>query len=553
MGIIHASPEFVVLTSIRDCSTGPEAKATRLRTILTAPELSFLMEAHSAVSAKVAENAGFEGIWASGLSMSAAMGVRDNNELSWSQVLDQLEFMADATRVPILVDGDTGYGNFNNFRRFVRKLCDRGIAGVCIEDKVFPKTNSFLGEGQELAPVEEFCGKIRAGKDSQTLRDFSVVARIEALIAGRGMDEALMRADAYATAGADALVIHSKKERADEILEFCRQWDHRVPVILIPTKYYRTPTETLRASKASTVIWANHSFRASVQAMIETCEMLKAQETLIEVESRVLPLDQVFALNGADELAAAERRYLAARPVHAAIVLAASRGDALGALTQDQPKCMLNVRGKTILQRQVDIFRRLSFRDVTVVAGYRAETVSVPGTSVVVNADFARTGEAASLYAARDTLSGACVVTYGDIVFPPFFLDLLLSDGHDIALLVDPHRTGDAGNADHVRCSQGYEGGLAEDDLALLSDMGPQVSAPDGQWIGLMAMSAVGSRKIRAELEAMRASGDLALADLAGVLRRLVARGEAVQVRFVSGNWMNVNDLMGLAEARNAV
>jgi phosphoenolpyruvate phosphomutase len=121
------------------------------------------MEAHSGLSSKIVQEAGFEGIWASGLSISAALGVRDNNEASWTQILEVLEFMVDAVDIPILVDGDTGHGNFNNVRRFIRKLGERGIAGVCIEDKLFPKMNSFVGENQPLADIDEFCGRIKAG------------------------------------------------------------------------------------------------------------------------------------------------------------------------------------------------------------------------------------------------------------------------------------------------------------------------------------------------------------------------------------------------------
>src|SRR5262245_18077376 len=131
----------------------PASKVAALKAALRSPDLAFLMKAHSGLSARIVEEAGFKGNWASGLSISAALGVRDSNEASWTQVLEVLEFMADATTVPILVDGDTGYGNFNNVRRLVRKLCQRGIAGVCIEDKLFPKTNSFIGEGQPLADV----------------------------------------------------------------------------------------------------------------------------------------------------------------------------------------------------------------------------------------------------------------------------------------------------------------------------------------------------------------------------------------------------------------
>ena len=125
-------------------------RAGALRAALQSPDLAFLMEAHNGLSARIVEEAGFKGIWASGLSMSAALGVRDSNEASWTQVLEVLEFMADATSIPILVDGDTGYGNFNNVRRLVKKLCQRNVAGVCIEDKLFPKTNSFIGDGQPL-------------------------------------------------------------------------------------------------------------------------------------------------------------------------------------------------------------------------------------------------------------------------------------------------------------------------------------------------------------------------------------------------------------------
>jgi phosphoenolpyruvate phosphomutase len=121
--------------------------------MLVSDELEFMMEAHNGLSARIVREAGFKGIWASGLAISAQFGVRDNNEASWTQVVDNLEFMADASDLPILLDGDTGYGNFNNVRRLVRKLEQRGIAGVCIEDKIFPKTNSFIGGERSRWPI----------------------------------------------------------------------------------------------------------------------------------------------------------------------------------------------------------------------------------------------------------------------------------------------------------------------------------------------------------------------------------------------------------------
>src|ERR1700761_8207773 len=286
------------------------SRAARLRSCLMSPDLVFLMEAHSGVSAKIVEEAGFKGVWASGLSISAMLGLRDNNEASWTQVLDVLEYMADATTLPILVDGDTGYGNFNNVRRLVRKLGERGIAGVCLEDKLFPKTNSFLGERQPLADVAEFCGRIRAGKDAQTDDDFSIVARTEALISGHSMDEALRRAEAYHAAGADAILVHSKKKDPAEITGFMARWDRRCPVVIVPTMYYATPAETFRRAGISTVIWANHLMRASISAMRETARRIHDDQSLVAVEGRVASVKDIFRLVGNQELEDAERRYL---------------------------------------------------------------------------------------------------------------------------------------------------------------------------------------------------------------------------------------------------
>src|SRR5580693_7744177 len=158
-------------------SAGAPTRSAKLRGMLQSPQLEFLMEAHDGLSARIVREAGFKGIWASGLSISAQFGVRDNNEASWTQVVDMLEFMADASDLPILLDGDTGYGNFNNMRRLVRKLEQRGVAGVCIEDKIFPKTNSFIrGSAQPLAEIDEFAGKIKAGKEAQNDPDFVIVA-----------------------------------------------------------------------------------------------------------------------------------------------------------------------------------------------------------------------------------------------------------------------------------------------------------------------------------------------------------------------------------------
>jgi len=268
------------------------------------------MEAHSGLSSKIVEEAGFKGIWASGLSISAGLGVRDSNEASWTQVLDVVEYMNDNTSLPILLDGDTGYGNFNNARRLVKKLEQRGVAGVCIEDKLFPKTNSFIAKSQPLADVNEFSGKIRAMKDTQRDPDFVVVARVEAFIAGWPLEEALLRAEAYRKAGADAVLIHSKKSTSDDIDAFMKEWDNRHPVVIVPTKYYNVPTEHFRKLGISLIIWANHNVRASIQAMQQTSKQIFDEQSIAQVEKKVVSVNEVFRLQNEDELTVAEKKYL---------------------------------------------------------------------------------------------------------------------------------------------------------------------------------------------------------------------------------------------------
>ena len=245
--------DFILFSSFYKTYFVYVQKSTQLREMLESPNIEFIMEAHNGISAKIVQEAGFKGIWGSGLSISAQLGVRDSNEASWTQIVDVLEFMSDNTDIPILLDADTGFGNFNNARRLVRKLEQRNIAGACIEDKLFPKTNSLLDNRmQPLAEIDEFALKIKvcnrfmlvslmfnrkvtvnikkAMKETQRDPDFCVVARVEAFIAGWTLDEALRRAEAYRNAGADAILMHSKKDNPSDIEAFMKAWKNQVNI-----------------------------------------------------------------------------------------------------------------------------------------------------------------------------------------------------------------------------------------------------------------------------------------------------------------------------------
>jgi phosphoenolpyruvate phosphomutase len=530
-------------------------RSAKLRRMLLSDQLEFLLEAHNGLSARIVREAGFGGIWASGLSISAQLGVRDNNEASWTQVVDVLEFMADASDLPILLDGDTGYGNFNNMRRLVRKLEQRGIAGVCIEDKQFPKTNSFLnGERQPLADVAEFAGKIAAGKDTQTDPNFSIVARVEALIAGWGMDEALRRAEAYRQAGADAILIHSKLSKPDEIVTFAREWAGRGPLVIVPTRYYSTPTNVFRLAGISLVIWANHMVRSATSAMQSVAKEIFESQTLVNIEDRIVPVDEIFRLQDADEYSAAERLYLATSATsRSAVVLAASRGKGLEAVTTDRPKVMLPIAGKPLLRWLIDSFKKEGVNDITVVGGYRADAIDPAGIRLVVNERYAQTDELTSLACAVDKLESDTVISYGDLLFRSYVLRDLVECKADFAVVVDSSPT-DASNRtvrDFAYCSRGDDRGLFGTQVLLKrvvsrADAKPEPTGeeePQGRWIGMLNVRRQGLEKLKAVLAGLRARPDFDSLDMPALLNALIADGAVIEVLYVHGHWRGVNDL----------
>ena len=533
------------------------SRAARLRRLLTSPETSFIMEAHNGLSARIVEEAGFDGIWGSGLTISSQFGVRDNNEASWTQIIELLEFMSDASTLPILLDGDTGYGNFNNLRRLVRKLEQRGIAGVCIEDKQFPKTNSFIdSERQQLADVDEFCGKIKAGKDTQSDPDFSIVARVEALIAGWGMGEALTRAEAYRRAGADAILIHSKRSKPDEILQFAREWAGRSPLVIVPTKYYSTPTEVFRRAGINLVIWANHLLRAAIPAMQAAAREVFETQTLVGIEERVASVNEIFRLQGADEYSEAERLYATPNAAHA-VVLAASRGDNLDALTTDRPKVMLPVAGEPLLARLVKAFRKQGMSDITVVAGYKAEAIDVGGVRIVVNPDYHRSGELASLSCAVDRFGEDTVISYGDLLFRRYILRDLLDTDAELTVVVDSTQAAPESACDLAYTDLPDERGVFGRDVSLRRvehGTAPTVGesgkdAPGGRWIGLLRVRGAGRDKLLAVLERLRAQPDFNRLGMPELLNALIEAGHRIKVLYVHGHWLDVNDHGSLQQA----
>jgi phosphoenolpyruvate phosphomutase len=521
--------------------------------------VAVLMEAHNGLSAKLAAEAGFEALWGSGLSISAALGVRDNNEASWTQVLEVLEFMADATDLPILLDGDTGYGNFNNVRRLVRKLEQRGVAGVCLEDKLFPKTNSFIdGERQALAEVDEFCGKLRAAKDTQGDPNFVVVARTEAFIAGWGLEEALLRATAYAEAGADAILVHSKRKDSKEILAFMEKWNQRAPIVIVPTKYPTEPLDKFAKAGVTNFIFANHALRTVVTALQQNLGTLRRTLDLMSIEKSIAPVSEIFRLQNVQELKSSEERYLPSSnaPETSALVLAASKGD-FGTLVEDRPKAMLRLHGKPILTWHTEAFRRQGIRRIGAVRGYRKQAIDLADIQYFDNDAYASTGEIASLYAAREFLKGDLVVAYGDILFDEFILRNLLTQGGDISVVVDGAfklRERSDQKRDLVVTEGAYDPvGMSR--CRLLRVSGVSAAEATGEWIGLLYARAEKTELIARMLDTLAKEEPEVMqkGDLPTLVNKLIAAGETVNVVHTFGHWHDLDDQQDLLFASGRV
>jgi phosphoenolpyruvate phosphomutase len=287
--------------------------AAALRELFSQPGIIRLIGAHNALGAKMAERARFDGVWSSSFEISASHAVPDASILSQSEHLSVARAMCTAVNVPVIADCDTGYGDGFQFAHAVRRFEEAGVAGVCIEDKTFPKLNSFATGKQELASINAFVDKLGAGKQAQRNPDFVIIARVEALITGDGTDEALARARAYADAGADAVLVHSKSSTIDELAVIARAWDKSTPLVSVPTAYYRVTVEQLSELGIKMVIYANHGLRCALQAMEHAYAEIMRSGSTASIEDQLWPMNAVFELQGATEVESATANIITQR------------------------------------------------------------------------------------------------------------------------------------------------------------------------------------------------------------------------------------------------
>ncbi len=540
--------------------------ATKLRALLQRPGIIKTVGAHDALSAKLIERAGFDAIWASGFGISAALKcIPDASFITSSEQLEVEQNIAEAVGIPVISDCDTGYGNALNVKRTVRDRERAGVAAICIEDNVYPKRCSFYaGVRRELISIEEHCGKIQAAKAAQTVSDFMVIARTEALIAGWGKEEALKRAEAYAAAGADAVLIHSKSKTFDELRSVAKAWSGRVPLVVVPTIFDGVTAAELEEAGFKIVIYANQLIRASIQAMRDALGVFNRDTRPGAVNDRIVPLKEVYDLVGVPQMEEDERRFL---PVGGeritAIIAAAGFEKHLLPLIEDKPKCLLDIKGKSILERQVASLNEATIKDIALIRGYRKEAITLPNIRFYDNDRYEETGELFSLFCAENEMKGRCLILYGDIMFDHAILEKLLKSPADISLVVDlawpdsqmpehpkPHLNPDLVTLDHPPGRSHRF--VSPDEPHRILKIGRDLSHEQahGEFIGLAMFSEAGMKAFTGAYQDARRTyegkgfheaGTFAKASFTDLIQELIDHGQQVHCVPTYKGWMEVD------------
>ncbi|MBU3610986.1 phosphoenolpyruvate mutase [Polynucleobacter wuianus] len=296
-------------SAIKELGTTPNIRLKSLRRLIDSKPIVRLLDIHNGLSALIVENASieteqgrreFDGMWASSLTDSTSKGKPDIEAVDVSARMVTLNEVLEVTTKPIVYDGDTG-GKPEHFSFTVRTLERLGVSAVIIEDKTGLKKNSLFGNDVEQSQdsVDNFCNKIRIGKSSQTTEDFMVIARIESLILDKPMSDAIERAKAYLDAGADGIMIHSRKKDPSEIFEFCRQYGlipNRRTLVAVPSSYSSVYEDQLQELGVNIVIYANHLLRSAYPAMVKTAKTILEHRRAEEADASLLPIKDVLEL-----------------------------------------------------------------------------------------------------------------------------------------------------------------------------------------------------------------------------------------------------------------
>ena len=385
----------------------PEQRRGKLKALLKMGKTVRVLEAHNGLSGIIANNIQVEGesegkpvirefdaIWESSLTDSASKGHPDIEVVTFDSRLQTINEILAVTNKPMIVDGDTG-GDVNAFEYTVSKLERVGVSAIIIEDKVFPKRNSLeAGVQQNLEDPEIFAQKIRRGKEIQNTDDFMIIARLESLIAGKPMEDAVNRAKTYLRAGVDGIMIHSKSKSSDEIFQFAqhykeisKQLNLNKTLVCVPTTYNQTTEKELASAGFQIIIHANHLLRSAYKAMLETAQTILRDQRSLEADPLCSTVGEIFKTVGFLDVKEKDQENEQSKNIPV-LIPAAGEDPIFKKTLNGKPKAMLEICGKTLLEHQVQTLNNNDLADITVIAGYGRDQMHAEGINILENPDF---------------------------------------------------------------------------------------------------------------------------------------------------------------------
>jgi phosphoenolpyruvate mutase len=564
----------------------PEERRAKLKKKIETKKIVRVMEAHNGISALIASNAlantktdqqKFDALWSSSLTDSAARGVPDIELGGFEARMNSIRQILSVTSLPLIVDGDTG-GDASNFEYLVHTLEDLGVSAIVIEDKVFPKRNSLSQDAtQTLEDPDIFANKIKRGKSVQISKDFMIFARLESLIAGTGMEDALIRARKYLEAGADGILVHSKSKDPAEIFCFskayeklCKETGSKKPLACVPTTYNTVTCEELEKNGFSIAIFANQQLRACAKTMKETCEKILAKDRAFEAEPLCAPVKDIFEIVGF--LDVTKKDALALKNKKDIPVIIPNSGDdpVLQKILLGNPKAMIKIAGKTIIQRQIETLKCAGFQKIFVIRGSSKGKILAENVNFIENTDFKNTHILKSLFLAKEHIEKGFIYLNGDVLFEKEIIEKTMNFPGDIVLTVDDsfayHKHELEKKLDLVVCRgtnpahrRRFHTQTGLDVTAIGKKIGKEHATHE--FVGIAKFSAEGVKELISVFEDSKKNSSgkfheaesFELASFTDIIQEMIERGYGVKAVEINKGWIEIHNEEDILLAKKIV
>ena len=566
----------------------PEKRRGKLKTLLEKGQTIRVLEAHNGLSGIIANNIQvkgdvegkplvreFDALWESSLTDSASKGHPDIEVITFDSRLHTINEILSVTNKPMIVDGDTG-GDVNAFEYTVSKLERVGVSAIIIEDKIFPKRNSLeAGAQQNLEDPEIFAQKIRRGKQIQNTSEFMIIARLESLIAGKPMEDAVRRAKIYLQAGVDGIMIHSKSKSSDEILEFAKRYkliskelNINKILVCVPTTYNQITENELSNAGFQIIIYANHLLRSAYKAMTETAKTILRDQRSLEADPLCSTVREIFKTVGFLDVKEKDQENEQTKNVPV-IIPAAGEDSVLRETLNGKPKAMLEICGKTLLEHQIHALNNNNLKDITVIAGYGREQMRADGINILENPNFKNGSVLNSLFIGKEKMMNGFIMLYSDILMKDEIIKNLMNRREDIILVADNstqyHATQEGNILDFIIGKHQNKRVRREIRFAsenVVAKIGNKINPETAshEFIGLAKFSKTGAEQLIETYNDVlnnyqgqfQESEDISQLNLTDLIQEMIDRGFTVNYMEIHKGWLEINNTEHIALAEKS-